>query len=211
MASGSSDTLVGGSGNDLFFISNTSEVVNVGPIYGIDTIESSVSFTLAANVDTLILTANNKLGTANSDNDTLIATGTGDTLAGGATTTSNDLFIVGSATDVVTLAITHGVDTIESSASYLLTSATRVADLVLTGTADLMATGNALSNVLVANSGNDTLVASGTTSDTLVGGSGNDLFVINITGDVISLGSAHGADARSSLRSTTPWSVAWTP
>ena len=88
VASGTtSDTLVGGAGNDLFVISNTSEVVQVGSVlYGVDTISSSVSISLAntANVNVLKLTSASLTGTANSGFDLLKAGSTADTLKGGS-------------------------------------------------------------------------------------------------------------------------------
>ena len=54
VASGNSDTLVGGTGNDLFVVSSTSDNASgLGPVYGTDTIESSVSYTLGGGVDIL--------------------------------------------------------------------------------------------------------------------------------------------------------------
>jgi Ca2+-binding RTX toxin-like protein len=176
------DTLTGGTGaNVLFVVNNTSDSVRVQSNPGSDTIQSSVTFTLPTNVNTIVLTAASTKATGNSGNDTLISSSVGvDTLAAGA---GNDLLIVNFAGDSVSAPTTHGVDTIQSAFSFSLANSTNVADLVLTGTGNLSGTGNGLANVIVANSGNDTLTA-GTGLATLIGG-GNDLFVVNNSSDVI--------------------------
>jgi Ca2+-binding RTX toxin-like protein len=61
-------------------------VVSVGATSGIDTIASSVSYSLAstANVNVLELTGASRTGTANTSADLLQAHSTGDTLKGGS-------------------------------------------------------------------------------------------------------------------------------
>ena len=134
--------------------------------------------------------------------DTLVAGSGLTTLVGG---TKVNLFIVDNVGDVVQVGSAHGADTIDSSVSYLLPS--NVATLALTGTAALQATGNTLSDTLVANSGNDTLVA-GSGTATLVGGAGNDTFVINKTADVVKDTSATSSNTvESSVSYTLPTDV----
>ena len=53
----------------------------------------------------------------------------------------------------------------------------------MTGTSAISGSGNASSNIITANSLNDTLV--GGTGDTLVGGIGSDTYVINGSGVTI--------------------------
>ncbi len=88
------DILIGGAGNDTYVVDNTGDVVTENANEGTDTVQSSVTYMLAANVENLVLTGtaaingtgntlNNTL-TGNSGNNTLTA-GTGnDTLSGGA-------------------------------------------------------------------------------------------------------------------------------
>ncbi len=91
--------------------------------------------------------------------------------------------------------------------------------LTLLGTTALMATGNAGNDVITANTGADTLIAgngndtlvsgTGAAIDSLVGGTGNDLFVVNAPGDIVSVGSIHGADTiQSSVSYTASANVA---
>jgi Ca2+-binding RTX toxin-like protein len=100
---GGTDTMKGGAGNDIYVVDNTGDIVTELATQGSDTVQSSVSFTLSANVEKLTLTgttAINGIGnglanvlTGNSaanklngvtGNDTLIGNGGNDTLTGGA-------------------------------------------------------------------------------------------------------------------------------
>ncbi|MSP82568.1 MAG: calcium-binding protein [Alphaproteobacteria bacterium] len=95
------DRLFGGTGNDTFIV-NGGDAVFEDAGAGTDTVRSSVTFTLPANVERLVLTANGTTGTGNglnnvitgssgtnrlnglSGNDTLIGGGGADTLVGAA-------------------------------------------------------------------------------------------------------------------------------
>jgi trimeric autotransporter adhesin len=208
-------TLVGGAGNDTFVINSASDVIQDTSSTATNILSSSVSYTLPTNVNRLILTGTTALaGTANAGNDTLTANTGADTLTSGTGSavdslvggTGADLFVVNNTSDIVTVGATHGVDTIQSSVSY--TASVNVANLVLTGTAALAATGNSLAGTITANSGSDTLTA-GTGADTLVGGTGNDLFVVNSASDVVSVGATHGVDTiQSSVTYTASANVA---
>jgi len=187
--SGSLDTLAGGTGADLFVVNSSTDVVSVGGAHGVDTIQSSVSYTDAVNVANLILTGTAALSgtgtttasqiTANSGADTLTAGSAVTTLIGGS---GNDTFVVNLATDVVQDTATTTTNVLSSSVSFSLP--TNVNRLILTGTATVTGTANSANDTLSANSGTDTLV-SGTGIDSLVGGSGNDTFVINNASDVV--------------------------
>jgi len=208
-------TLVGGSGNDTFVVNSTSDVVQDTSTTATNILSSSVSYTLATNVNPLILTGSGTVvGTANAANDTLTANTGTDTLVSGAGAavdslvggTGANLFVVNNASDIVTVGGTHGVDTIQSSVNY--TASANVANLTLTGTSALAGTGNSLAGTITANTGNDTLTA-GSGADTLVGGStGTDLFVVNSASDVVSLGTSGTSDSiQSSASYTLPTNV----
>jgi serralysin len=69
----------------------------------------------------------------------------------------NDVYYVDDIGDnVINEQLTGGTDTIFSSVNYSL-SGRYVENLTLTGTSNLTATGNTLSNVLTGNSGNNIL------------------------------------------------------
>jgi len=66
------DSLSGGTGNDTYIVDNIADIVKESANAGTDTVKSSVSFTLATNVENLILTGIAALdGTGNSSKNTL--------------------------------------------------------------------------------------------------------------------------------------------
>jgi trimeric autotransporter adhesin len=193
------DILAGLDGNDTYLVDNTGDTVIELANNGIDTVQSSVTYTLAANVENLTLTgaaAINGTGNTldnlllgNSANNTLIGGAGNDTLDGGAGNdtmvggTGNDTYVVTAVGDVVTENANEGMDTVQSSLTYTLGA--NVEHLTLTGTAAINGTGNILDNQMIGNSvanqlsganGNDTL-RGGLGNDMVNGGAGNDTFL----------------------------------
>ncbi len=189
------DTLVGGQGDDLYVVDDAGDTVSEIGGQGIDTVQSSINYTLAAAVEVLSLTgSSNTNGTGTADADTLIGNsgdnalnGSGgndsldggngndtldggngaDTLVGGA---GDDLYVVDSA-DVVTEAGGAGSDTIQTNISYTLVSNVEV--LSLTGAGSIDGTGTVDADRILGNDGNNTLNGDAG-NDTLSGGQGND-------------------------------------
>jgi serralysin len=99
---GGADTMIGSAGDDTYFVDNAGDVVieNFGATEGNDAVFSSVSYTLSANVETLVLQGNGNInGTGNviansivgnSGNNTLDGGAAADTLTGNA---GNDTFV----------------------------------------------------------------------------------------------------------------------
>jgi Ca2+-binding RTX toxin-like protein len=92
-----------------------------------------------------------------------------DTMAGG---TDDDFYIVDDVGDEIVEGLNNGTDRVESSVSVTLSA--NVEHLMLTGTADLNGTGNALNNEITGNSGVNRLDGKGGT-DHLIGNGGNDV------------------------------------
>jgi VCBS repeat-containing protein len=213
-------TMIGGTGNDTFVVNNVSDVVQA-KVGGINTIQSSVSYTASANVKNLVGTGNadiiltgNNLGdviTGNAGRDTLIA-GTGnDTLIAGSGIATmlggigNDIFVINNVGDVVQAKV-GGINTIQSSVSY--TASANVQNLTGVGNADITLTGNNLNNVITANNANDTLIA-GSGTATMIGGAGNDTFVVNNANDVV-LAKSNGSNTntvKTSVSYVTPANI----
>jgi len=211
------DTLTGDIGNDTYVVDNSGDVVIENTNEGTDTVESSISYTLGANVENLTLTGDEALrGAGNELNNVLCGNagsnfldgGAGaDTMVGGA---NDDTYVVDNLGDVVIENANEGwLDTVESSISYALGA--NVENLTLTGSAAINGTGNELGNYLVGNSagnvltggaGNDFLVGDAG-ADTMIGGSDNDTYVIDNTGDVIIENANEGVDSVNSSVSYT--------
>ncbi|MCW9679746.1 VWD domain-containing protein [Dolichospermum planctonicum UHCC 0167] len=204
------DTLVGGTGDDIYIVDSTTDTITEQANQGIDTVQSSVTFTLAnvATVENLTLTGTtaingtgntgNNILTGNSANNTLngedgndtLNGGTGiDTLIGGA---GNDIYVVDTTTDVITEVASQGTDTVQSSVTFTLANVATVENLTLTGTTAINGTGNTGNNILTGNGGNNTLNG-GDGNDTLIGGDGNDTLYGEDGNDTISGGV--GSDA----------------
>jgi Ca2+-binding RTX toxin-like protein len=207
------DTMSGGTGNDTFFVDSTGDKVIENAGEGIDTVSSSVSYTLTNNVENLFLTGtayygygnalNNRItGNSSSNylwgaagNDTISGGAGNDTISGGTGNDSmsgglgDDLYYVDSTGDIVTENAGEGTDTIYSSVSRILSS--NVENLVLTGTAyygygnalNNTITGNASSNYLWGAAGNDTLFGGGG-NDTLSGGTDADSLLGGVGNDL---------------------------
>ncbi|CAK0764483.1 hypothetical protein WCLP8_3690003 [uncultured Gammaproteobacteria bacterium] len=107
------DTLIGGAGNDTYIVDNTGDVTTEAAGDGTDTVQASVSYTLADNVENLTLTGSAALaGTGNALNNTLTGNSGDNTLDGGA---GNDSYIVDNAGDVTTEAAGDGFDTVRTA------------------------------------------------------------------------------------------------
>ena len=141
------DTMIGGTGNDTYYVDNVKDVVTELASQGTDLVNSSITYTLGANVENLTLTGtaaingtgnslNNKI-TGNSGNnvlnggagDDIIYGGNGnDTLNGGSGADNmtggngNDTYYVDNIKDNITeYWTTTGIDSVFSSVSYALT------------------------------------------------------------------------------------------
>ncbi|SSB98674.1 Hemolysin-type calcium-binding repeat-containing protein [Pseudomonas sp. 43mfcvi1.1] len=186
------DTMIGGAGNDSYVVDNAGDVVQESSTLAseTDTVISSVNYTLGANIEVLTLsTSANLNGTGNTLNNringnagaNILDGGSGiDTLVGGA---GNDTYVVDNLKDIVTETTTLAgeIDTVRSSVNWTLGA--NLENLILTGTAQLSGTGNALNNVLTGNAGNNVLNG-GAGLDTLIGGAGNDAYTLDQVGEL---------------------------
>ena len=191
------DTLNGGTGEDTYIVDHTNNTINEYLNEGTDTVQSSVTFTLGTNLENLTLSGINTInGTGNAQNNTFTGNSAANVLTGGG---GDDTYILGAGDTVVENA-NEGTDTVQTAATDTLGA--NVENLILTGTARINGTGNALDNRITGNianntltggAGNDTLDGGGGT-DTLIGGAGNDYFIIDTSADAVTENANEGTD-----------------
>ncbi|MDX8392655.1 MAG: tandem-95 repeat protein [Mariprofundaceae bacterium] len=168
------DVMFGGAGNDLLSGDDGNDLLSGDS--GNDQIFAGTGndalFGGAGHDELAGMQGNDRLdGGAGND---LLDGGTGaDEMLGGA---GNDTYAVDSSADAVTENFSGGSDTVRSAIDYSLGA--NVENLMLTGIANLNATGNALNNVVTGNAGDNTLIG-GRGNDTLVGGAGDDRYIFN--------------------------------
>ncbi len=205
---GGADTMKGGNGNDVYRVDNVSDkVYEASAAGGSDTVNSSVSFYLPANVETLNLTgagnisgvgnAGANLLQGNSGNNSLDGRGGDDVMKGGA---GDDGYYVDSSLDHVVENAGAGTDTVRSSASsYTLTA--NVENLVLIGSAT-SGTGNGLANILQGNASANVLDG-GAGADLMRGAGGDDSYRVDNPGDLVYEAAGEGTDTMLSAISLT--------
>lgn len=160
------DSLAGGMGDDTYVVDGIGDVVIEASGEGVDTVISSINFTLGDTSENLILSGSSTIdGTGNSGanllmgnvgsnilsgglgNDELDGGAGEDTLLGGA---GDDLYHVDDSNDVVVENPGDGVDTVRASASFALSA--NIEDLTLEASGgSINGTGNAVSNYLAGN------------------------------------------------------------
>lgn len=163
------DTMTGGDGNDIYVINNVLDrvVESNTSISQIDTVQASVSWTLGANLENLVLTGVSGINgtgneqhnfiTGNAGNNLLNGAAGGDSMSGGD---GNDTYYVDNADDAVietnSNAASGGIDSVHSSlAAYTLGN--NVEHLYIDSAGAANGTGNALDNTLFAGAGNNVL------------------------------------------------------
>jgi Ca2+-binding RTX toxin-like protein len=194
-----SNTLIGGTGNDTYSVHSSSDVVTENAGEGTDTVDSYANYTLAANVENLVLMGDSLSGTGNSGANTLTGDIGNDTLNGGGGndlldgSLGNDTYVYTTGWGSDTISDAGGNDTLDLSANNStmqinLTATTadhtnsvssdifwtgEIIENIIKGIGDDVLTGTSANNSLSAGAGNDS-VNGGAGNDSLIGGKGND-------------------------------------
>jgi|GEM_PF-2022034 len=177
------DTLDGGMGDDSYVVDNASDAIIEREGEGTDSVRSSVSFALHANVEILTLTGTgntNATGnvldnmlTGNSGKNQLNGGGGADMMYGRG---GDDTYYVNNFGDKAFEKEDEGIDTVFASVTYSI-AGQYIEKLTLTGDA-LNATGNGLDNVITGNA-QDNRIRGGLGADTMTGGMGDDTYFVD--------------------------------
>ena len=199
------DILHGGTGDDTYIINDNRTQVVEAVAEGSDTVKASVTYTLPANVENLVLTGTNGINgigntldnvlTGNSSNNVLTGGGGNDTIDGGL---GNDTVVFSGkfsdykiswdqTTHVITVAdqrsLHDGTDKVSHVETFQFSDGVKtiaqLGGLTYIGTAGAdVLTGTELNDTITGLGGNDTLDGAGGT-DTLIGGAGDDTYIVN--------------------------------
>ncbi|NHZ80008.1 hypothetical protein F2P44_12075 [Massilia sp. CCM 8695] len=221
------DTLDGGQGNDYYVVDTLADQIVEAGEAGFDTVETGLSYTLASDLEGLVLTGSldvdgsgNEAGNTlrgNEGNNRLDGGAGADTMSGGL---GNDTYLTDSESDEVNEALDEGTDTIIRSYDTTYILANGVDNLTLVGEAvrgngnelDNLITGNDADNNLLGLEGNDTLIGGlGKDAmfgreglDLLVGGAGDDYYEVDDEGDRIEELAGQGDDF---VRANLSWTL----
>ncbi|WP_272947472.1 S8 family serine peptidase [Variovorax sp. JS1663] len=183
------DGMTGRTGDDTYVVDHAGDTISELPGGGYDSVQSTVNYTLSANVEALVLGGSADLGAMGNDQRNRLAGNAGanrldgaaeaDDMVGGA---GNDTYVVDNQLDTVFEGDNEGVDSVESAVSWTLGQ--NVENLVLTGSDHVNATGNALANALTGNTG-DNILDGAEGADSMAGGGGNDTYYVDNAGDAV--------------------------
>ena len=198
------DAMNGGSGNDIYIVDDAGDVLVEGAGGGLDSIFTSVGWTLAAEFERLGVSdfattyaidltgngvANEMWGNAGAN--VLDGAGGADLMYGFG---GDDTYRVDNAGDIVIELPGEGIDTITTTVSYTIAHDIEkllVADPASTGAINL--TGNESANEITGNAGAN-LIDGGSGADTMTGLGGNDIYIVDNANDTIVEASNGGLD-----------------
>ena len=206
------DTMQGGAGNDTYMVDEIGDIVTESANKGVDGVESSVTWTLGANVENLKLTGSNAInGTGNSLANTIIGNSASNILDGKAGVDNldggegSDRYVVGLATDhpshefadsgltgideVRFTSTTAGTLTLyseDTGIEKVVIGTGTAASAVTTGTTALNVNASAVLNALsiTGNAGANSLTGTAF-DDILDGGAGNDKLIGGKGNDIL--------------------------
>ena len=208
------DTMAALGGNDTYIVNNAGDVVVEAANAGTDTVQASVSHTLGANVENLILTGTATTGTGNALNNSLTGNALANTLNGGDGDDSliggagADLLIGGAGLDTISYAAAAAGVSVRLSGQVTLNDGTGsqdnlssienaigsdFADTLFGSNVANVLNGGLGADTLLGFEGNDTLIGGNGAANTLQGGLGDDSYVVTAN-DTVTEFSGEGVD-----------------
>jgi Ca2+-binding RTX toxin-like protein len=173
------DTLEGGLGNDTYFVDDPDDRVIEPANGGIDTVRSSISYALGANLENLWLTGTDAISGIGNALDNLLFGNAGNNLLDGGAGTDTVSYAHAAGGVTVSLATSDPQDTGGDGIDTLL----NIEGLIGSPYADKL-TGNGLNNTLDGGPG----------ADTLIGGTGNDRYFVDNPNDKVVENANEGND-----------------
>jgi Ca2+-binding RTX toxin-like protein len=170
--------LVAGDSNgagDIFRVANPFHIDS-----GVDTVQSSISYTLPTAVENLKLTGSGALNGTGNTLDNLFYAGAGNNVLDGAAGNDTVSYVFASAGVTVSLASAGAQATGGSGTDTLIS----IEHLIGSGFNDSL-TGNTGNNILHGGAGSDFLNGA-TGADTMLGGDGTDYYAVDHAGDLVS-------------------------
>ncbi|MDC3045057.1 hypothetical protein OA098_03155, partial [Prochlorococcus sp. AH-736-B04] len=183
------DTMSGGDGDDTYVVDSTSDSVTELASQGTDTIQSSVSWSLADNFENITLTGTDDINaTGNSEDNTLTGNEGANNLDGGS---GNDSLNGGLGDDILTGGV--GTDTAvfssnDNNVDLSNTNSQNTGDGTDTLSAIENVSGKGGNDIIIGNSGDNNLDG-GSGDDTLTGGLGDDILTGGVGTDTLNGGS----------------------
>lgn len=190
------DTMTGGDGNDVYIVNNTHDVVVESADQGEDLVQTSVTYTLSANVEDLTMSGNQDIGATgnelgnlmvgNNGNNLMLGMGGDDVIRAGA---GNDTVEGGDGDDNL-----DGGNGVGDTVSYAHASAGVTVNLTLTSFQNTVGagfdkvlnfenvTGSAFDDTLTGTAGRNVITGGGG-ADTMTGGAAADTFVYTAASD----------------------------
>lgn len=193
------DSMVGGLGGDTYVIGGARSSVVEFADQGLDTVKSSFSYILSANLENLVLVGDANINAIGNAFDNVISGNLGnnildgkagvDNMSGGD---GNDIYYVDNLSDTVSEDLYSGIDAVKSSVSFILSD--YIENLELTGKLSIDGTGNGMDNLIVGNSASNT-IGGGLGADTLFGAAGNDTYFVDDDRNIIIENRNQGIDS----------------
>jgi Tol biopolymer transport system component len=197
------DVLRGGAGNDTYVIARATDVVEERQNAGTDTVESSVNYTLGANLENLVLSGNAGLrGTGNALGN-VITGNAGNNVLNGADGKDTASYASAATGVTVSLAIASAQATGAGSdrlSNFENLAGSSFADRLTGSSAANRVEGSGGSDTLAGGGGNDTLLG-GFGADQLAGGAGGDRLTGNEGADTFRFDNPAGGDTVSDFLS----------